>query len=286
MKKFIPLLAIIFLRMVSVSAQSTADFRINEFLVLNDSGYIDDFGVHNPWIEIFNSAYNNVNIEGCYLTNDLSKPTLYPIPTGDEMTKMPGRSFLVFWADNKPDRGILHLNFDLRHSKFIALFDIDGKTLIDSVSIQPSRTDVSYGRAEDGGTLWKYHIETTPKASNQTEPKEMASAKMQKLDPFGVGMTVIAMSVVFLVLLMVFLLFKQFSNSVARNERKAAAKILVEGETEISEEMAAAIGLALHFYQKDMADYENLVLTINKVSRTYSPWSSKLYGLAKWPRAI
>lgn len=41
------------------------DLRINEVLVYNDSNYVDDFGKHSPWIEIFNTAYNKVDIGGC-----------------------------------------------------------------------------------------------------------------------------------------------------------------------------------------------------------------------------
>jgi hypothetical protein len=52
-------------------AQNAGDLRFNEILVLNDSSAVDDFGEHTAWIEIFNTAYNTVNIGGCYLTDDL-----------------------------------------------------------------------------------------------------------------------------------------------------------------------------------------------------------------------
>lgn len=285
MRKIILLMAMLLLRMLPSQAQSAKDLRINEFLVLNDSGYVDDFGVHSPWIEIFNSAYNYVDIGGCYLTNNLNQPTLYLIPSGDPVTKLAPRNYLVFRADDKTTHGILHLNFNLKNSSFIALFDSDGKTLIDSISIPPVRKDVSYGRITDGAGMWTYHDNTTPNANNLTTPREPASKRMQKLDPFGIGLSVIAMSIVFLVLLLVFLMFKQFSYSVSRSEKAKSKKTEIENEMAVSEEMAAAIGLALHFYAKDMAEYENMVLTINKVSKTYSPWNSKLYGISKWPKS-
>jgi hypothetical protein len=286
MRKIILLMALLLLRILPSQAQSSKDLRINEFLVLNDSGYVDDFGVHSPWIEIFNSAYNYVDIGGCYLTNDLQKPALYLIPKGDPITLIAPRNYIVFWADNKPTHGILHLNFNLENSKMIALFDSDGRTLIDSVTLTTPKPDISFGRVEDGGLIWGYHEKTTPNANNQTEPQELGAERIIKIDPYGLGMAVIAMSIVFLVLMMIFLMFKQFSISVARNEKRKALKISSPDDIVVTEEMAAAIGLALHLYQKDMADYENLVLTINKVSRTYSPWNSKLYGISKWPKAF
>lgn len=56
------------------------------------------------------------------------------------------------------------------------------------------------------------------------------------------------------------------------------------GSSDVNGEIAAAISTALHLYKNEFHDFENTVLTINKVSKTYSPWSSKLYGLSKNPR--
>ena len=52
---------------------------------------------------------------------------------------------------------------------------------------------------------------------------------------------------------------------------------------EMSGEVNPAIAMALHLYQSELHDYENTVLTIQKVSRNYSPWSSKIYTLRKTP---
>jgi len=41
----------------------------------------------------------------------------------------------------------------------------------------------------------------------------------------------------------------------------------------------AAIFMALHEEQEVVHDYENTVLTMDRVIRNYSPWNSKLYGL-------
>ncbi len=50
----------------------------------------------------------------------------------------------------------------------------------------------------------------------------------------------------------------------------------------ISGETNAAIGLALFLYFNELHDHENMVMTIDKVSRRYSPWSSKIYGLTNY----
>jgi len=43
-----------------------------------------------------------------------------------------------------------------------------------------------------------------------------------------------------------------------------------------SSEVHAAIAAAIHMYGEDLHDVENVVLTFNRVSRVYSPWSSKI----------
>jgi len=57
-------------------------------------------------------------------------------------------------------------------------------------------------------------------------------------------------------------------------------------EIVISEEVIAAIGLALSMHLQDAHDYEKAVITIQKVMRPYSPWSSKIYGLRQIPFRI
>jgi len=52
------------------------------------------------------------------------------------------------------------------------------------------------------------------------------------------------------------------------------------------EQLAAVIAIALFQYSKSVHDYETLTLTINRVSRAYSPWSSKIYSLRQIPNKI
>ncbi|MDR0510369.1 MAG: hypothetical protein LBH06_04680 [Rikenellaceae bacterium] len=51
----------------------------------------------------------------------------------------------------------------------------------------------------------------------------------------------------------------------------------------IPEEIIAAIGVALVQYEDDLRHAEHMVLTINRVARAYSPWSSKIYGIMNQP---
>ncbi len=275
---------------ISVHAQNAVALKLNEILVINDSNAVDDFGEHSPWIEIFNSSYNTVNIGGCYLTDDLNNPTKYWIPTGDPATKISARCYTVFWADNHPTRGIFHLNFDLSEGKTIAIFDANGKTLIDKIEIPAGqKPDVTYGRPENDSSEWVYLEKSTPGANNDYTKKKSAGESFVEMDPFGIGMTIIAMTVVFMALAVLYIIYKNMGRFFIRRGAKSVkpalsdTNVVAESVEEMSGEVNAAIAMALHLYQSEMHDYENTVLTIQKVSRTYSPWSSKIYTLRKIP---
>ena len=52
---------------------------------------------------------------------------------------------------------------------------------------------------------------------------------------------------------------------------------------EVPGEVFAAISMAMHEMQSDVHDVEDTVLTITRVKRSYSPWSSKIYTLRETP---
>ena len=44
---------------------------------------------------------------------------------------------------------------------------------------------------------------------------------------------------------------------------------------------SAAIATALYLYFNEVHDEENTIMTIKKISKRYSPWSSKIFGVMK-----
>ena len=52
-------------------------------------------------------------------------------------------------------------------------------------------------------------------------------------------------------------------------------------EEDISGEVNAAIATALYLYFNELHDEESRIMTIQKVSRRYSPWSSKIYNVSQ-----
>ncbi len=118
----------------------------------------------------------------------------------------------------------------------------------------------------------------------------------QQSDPYGIIMAIMGMSIVFTALLLMYVIFSNtpalfrpaFRQKMVEGfgrlftKRDAAMKepaVMPDSTYELSGEVNAAIAAAIHLYRSELHDFEDTVLTIKKVSRTYSPWSSKIYGI-------
>lgn len=284
----------------SVWAQGRKGLRINEVLVTNENNYQDDYGCQSAWIEIFNTTFGTVDVRSCYLTNDKNNPKKYPIPKGDVLTEMPPRQHVLFWADGKPNRGTFHVNFTLDPDKdnWIGLYDSNGRDLIDSVTVPAGiPTDHSYARYEDGVGYWvikggnEQSGYVTPSTNNITLDKNVKIDMFTEHDPFGVGMAIMAMAIVFAGLLLLYLLFRLIGQiSVLIKKRNAMRVHGISDKEEAKEkgfgreagEVYAAIAMAL-YQHLEAHDVEDTILTINKVKRAYSPWNSKIYSLREIP---
>ena len=72
---------------------------------------------------------------------------------------------------------------------------------------------------------------------------------------------------------------KDSQNQVKNDANSAIISGTENVENQISDNDIAAISMALYLYYADMHDEESNVITIKKVNRRYSPWSSKIFGL-------
>jgi Na+-transporting methylmalonyl-CoA/oxaloacetate decarboxylase gamma subunit len=106
-------------------------------------------------------------------------------------------------------------------------------------------------------------------------------------DPHGVAMTLITMGIVLAALILLYVTFKYVAKLYGMEFKRRAVEpqqLDIQSEGEISGEVNAAIALALHLYRTQLHDNEDPVITMKRVARTYSPWSSKIYGLTKNPK--
>ncbi len=271
-------------------SQTQQDLRINEILIVNENGITNEKGLKAPWIEIFNTAYNSVSLGGLYITDDPHKLDKFLIPKISPTTVLHQRGYLILWADGDISQGVLHTDFKITEAtRFIALVESNGKTIIDSVTIPHNAiADVSYARQSDGGETWIAGKSASPGFENLKSVIVPTGEVFKKHDPTGIGMSIIAMTVVFGSLIILYVVFKNIAKIYSLDLKKAKlikkGKIkeaaIIKGDT--TGEVATAIAMALHLYSEQLHDEENTVLTITRVSRNYSPWSSKIYGLRQF----
>lgn len=297
MKKRLSLLFVALACFVSgLYAQDRTALRINEVMVCNDStSIVDEYGCYNAWIELFNANFAPLEISSVFLTNDPNQPKKYPVPLGDERTKMGKRQMVVFYADGIHERGTFHTSFTLTpgQENWIGIYDADGITLIDEVTIPADLLPgQSYARVTDGGDEWgvrdgdeKY---ITPGSNNIIKGTNPKIEEFAEKDAHGFAMTLMAMSVVFLSLLVLCLCFYaigaigKYISRLNKARAKGVDVTEVAVDDQDSGEVIAAIGMALNQHL-DAHDTESTILTIKKMKRAYSPWSSKIYSLRELP---
>ena len=276
---------------------------LNEVLITNESNFQDDYGLHSAWIEIFNRSYGSADLAGCYLkcSSQPGDTASYFIPKGDVLTLIKPRQHSLFWADGEARRGTFHTNFTLNPEtqNWIGLYD-SGRNLLDQITIPAGalQANQSYARISDAAEKWEVKDGSaekyvTPSTNNKTIDSNAKMEKFEEHDSDGIGMSISAMSVVFCGLILLYISFKIIGRvSVNLSKRNAMKAKGITDKQEAKEkklgeapgEIFAAIAMAMHEMQSDVHDVEDTVLTITRVKRSYSPWSSKIYTLRETPQ--
>ncbi len=108
----------------------------------------------------------------------------------------------------------------------------------------------------------------------------------------GVTIAIVGYLIVFIALVLSFLLFSNLPRLIYHKTRKEykrknrKERSVQNGGDEgihMSAEVTAAIATALYLHYNELHDPESNIITIERVRKRYSPWSSKIYGLRKWP---
>lgn len=308
-------LCMAWIAVMSIHAQGAFSFKINEVVVNNTDGLTDEYDGRSGWIEIENTSWGTNNIRSCYLTTDrraldpsLSVPErvklMSLIPKGDSRTNLTAQQRIVFFADGRTNLGTLHTNFtfNVQGENFIALFDGNGKTLLDSLTIPALDPNQSYARVvdEDGGVQWvkRDASQVTPGAPNiGVSPVKDKIAEFKEKDPYGIAMSIMAMSIVFGCLLLLYVFFRLFGILVALLQKMVRVRAIKALRSQADKTVVMAkqgmetrgvdmkiymsvIAMALHEYEEDIHDVESNILTINPDEHT--EWNSKESGMRDW----
>ena len=302
MNKFGLLLGTLLLAGASMThAQVEQSIKINEVMTSNTSNLQDEYGQREAWIEIANVSFTTYNVRGMFITTDrsvldpqMSVPErmkrMSAIPSGEPRTALGGRQHLILFCNSLPSKGSMHLSVPVDPSKptWIGLYSGNATLLIDSVTVPVIADNLSYARHKDGSPNWvvKSAEQVTPGISNMTDIVETKTAKLKREDPYGFGITVLAMGIVFFCLALLFVFFTLFGffmkhrSAVANIQPVKAGVKTVEKTMEVASKTStilqdglktkgidkevymAVIAMALKEYQDNVHDVESGVITI------------------------
>lgn len=153
----------------SYTWQTKQGVLINEFLAINESGVRDNLGELEDWIELYNPTQNAVDVGGLIFSDDPDRPFGYRIPeTQPDSTTIPPGGHLVFWADNQPEQGVLHLDLKLDGAgEAVGLYQYRNALItLDEYEFGLQTADISTGRSPDGANNWVTFSQPTPGRAN------------------------------------------------------------------------------------------------------------------------
>ncbi len=119
----------------------------------------------------------------------------------------------------------------------------------------------------------------------------MTIPDFSQIDAFATTIAIVGYLVVFIALVLLYFVFNNLPSVLSmdlrklilgKNDRETA--LSKEEEVKVTGEINAAIAMAIFLYVNELHDEESGVITIKKISKRYSPWSSKIYGLRQYPR--
>lgn len=105
-----------------------------------------------------------------------------------------------------------------------------------------------------------------------------------------IELMLVGMGVVFSVLTLLYVVFgtlpkiMEMKTILRKKDETGTSDLAKHHKKQLTGEINAAISMALYMYLEEQHDEEELVLTQEKVSRIYSPWSSKIYGVMQFEK--
>ncbi|MBT4036192.1 MAG: T9SS type A sorting domain-containing protein [Candidatus Marinimicrobia bacterium] len=170
---------------------------INEFMASNRIAAQDENGDYDDYIELYNPTEEPFTLSGYYLSDDLGNLNRWSFPEDDSLFTLAAGGYLVLWADGEPEQGLSHLPFSLRKAgEDIVVTGPDGQTIIDQISYENQRTDISMGRDYLDINSWSYFTSPTPGSENAVGYQGIAETPVifpqggNFIEPLSIFMTI------------------------------------------------------------------------------------------------
>lgn len=141
---------------------------INEALLWNLSGIVDEAGEPEPWLEIYNFGNESIDLGGMWLSDDPADRMKWALPLGETLE---AESHLLVWLDGEPAEGPLHSGFRVgTETEELILSQTDGAAVdrfgLDTISLP----DLAAARVEDAAHRVHLAAKSTPGARNDSTP--------------------------------------------------------------------------------------------------------------------
>jgi len=150
---------------------SATPLRINELSPVNKT-WQDELGNFGAWLELYNTATKDFDLNGCYLSNGVGHRFKFAFPEG---VVVPAHEVLLVWADKKSDMSTEtapHVDFKIHaENDGVWLSDPSGY-LVDSVeyaNLPPNDAGTettSLARFPDGTGEFQWCSVATPSSPN------------------------------------------------------------------------------------------------------------------------
>ncbi|MBR6182765.1 MAG: lamin tail domain-containing protein [Prevotella sp.] len=147
--------------------QGFTPVRINEVSASNNI-FVNEYWKRNDWVELYNTTNQPVDVEGMYLTDNLSKPHKYQIQKGESSasTIIPPRGHLIIWCDKLLPISQLHASFKLGAEGGDVMLSAADDSWSDVLSYPTHKADETVGRYPDGSnTVQVMNIPTIEKTN-------------------------------------------------------------------------------------------------------------------------
>lgn|SRR5574344_243385 len=204
------------------------------------------------------------------------------------------------------DGKVVFLASSKKDASYIGVLSMDGK-LIDSLHFNcntyalqidmASKEIIIMGRSVSNYDIITLDItngiENISKAHkvqyHYNVPKK--SDVIRAADPVGIGLSAVAIAVVFIALICVSIILtgngkllmrlqdKKARKTAADAASKSGSAVTTPNSAKTAGDIYAAISAAIYLYNEEMHDDEDTVLTIQKVERAWTPWNAKFYNM-------
>jgi sodium pump decarboxylase gamma subunit len=111
---------------------------------------------------------------------------------------------------------------------------------------------------------------------------QLSSSMLEGYTVAIVGYLIVFVALVFLIV--VFTALPRLLSIKIKRRLKKEGKATEVTQINVEGNVNAAIAMAIHMYVNELHDEESGIITIKKVTKRYSPWSSKIYGVMNQPQ--